>query len=180
MVAKLFGGSLRDARLFPCVAFKVPREGRPSANLLLAGRKTGQADENFFASCVATALTEKAAGAIKPVLDAFRRYSRYPTHLGLSDFAAADRAGHAAGAPRFPWCLVFKPTALAREQGASAPFFLQQLSAHERRLMSSSPCARGPRIGSNDSVAFTGDGGAFAFSRLRSHAISWHLLSSTG
>ena len=74
----------------------------------------------------------KAARAIKPVLDAFRRYSRYPTHLGLSDFAAADRDGQAAaGAPRFPWCLVFRPTALARAQGASAPFFLQQLGLFE-------------------------------------------------
>jgi hypothetical protein len=131
VVAKLFGGSLRDARLFPCVAFKVPRKGTTSANLLLAGRKTGQADGNFFASCVATALTEKAAGAIKPVLDAFRRYSRYPTHLGLSDFAHLDRDGRRAPEPRFPWCLCFRPTAAARARGASAPSFLQQLDALE-------------------------------------------------
>ena len=39
----LVAGSLRQANLFPCAAFKVPRSGAPSGNLLFMGRKTGQA-----------------------------------------------------------------------------------------------------------------------------------------
>ncbi|KAL1530511.1 hypothetical protein AB1Y20_001412 [Prymnesium parvum] len=118
----LAAGSLRDAVLFPCVALKIPRTGAPSGNLLFLGRKTGQPSPNFFASCVATCATEKCSAVVKPVLNSFRRFSKYPCHLGLSDFAKAsvDERSATEGSARFPWALVLRPNEEAQNLASSA------------------------------------------------------------
>jgi hypothetical protein len=133
------GQHLREASLFPCVALKFARSGStPSANLLFAGRKVGQKEELFFASCLATAVTEKVTTMLAPFLQVLRRHSTYPTHLGVSDVAAAGSDGEWVDAAlrRFPWCLALVPTAEAREaagrscaEGPAA--FLEQLDGLE-------------------------------------------------
>lgn len=125
-------GSLRDANVFPCVGFKLPRTGTPSASLLFLGRKTGQSDPSFFGSCVASCATEKCSALVGKVLDVFRAYSKYPCHVGLSDAARSDRDGRTADAISFPWALVLKPTADARSSrpaaaGPACTYFLRQL-----------------------------------------------------
>ena len=146
-------GGLATAALFPCAAFKFPRRGAPSANLLLMGQKRGQPSPNFFDKAVCTSIKERAVGIVKRSIDSFRRYTDYPTSLGLSDFAAADRDGRRNGArwvgkhteeppPRFPWCLVMRPTQRMRAKAQEAvcsgatgcggsESFLQQLKLYE-------------------------------------------------
>uniref|UniRef100_A0A7S4C635 Uncharacterized protein n=1 Tax=Chrysotila carterae TaxID=13221 RepID=A0A7S4C635_CHRCT len=115
---RLFGGGLGSARLFPCAAFKALRDGSPSGNLLFAGRKVGHASTSFFDSHIATCVTEKASTFLKPFMAAFRKYSAYPTHMGLSDFASAATDGKKVVDPVFPWALVLRPTEAARRFGA--------------------------------------------------------------
>ena len=116
----VLAGSAKRSVLFPCVAIKCLRGGgAPSGNLLFAGRKTGQVEPEFFAHAVCTHVSEKVAGAMRWVLERFRRYSAYPTGLGLSDFAGWRADGERAPSPRFPWCLVLLPSA-ARAAAAAA------------------------------------------------------------
>jgi hypothetical protein len=127
------GGDLAKAQLFPCAAFKVPRTGAPSGNLCFAGRKVGQSNSSFFASPIATHLTEKASPLLRPALDIFRRHTAHPTHLGLSDFATTATDGITVAEPRFPWALVLVPTARAAQippgGGEPSEAFLEQLAA---------------------------------------------------
>lgn len=130
---RLVAGDLAKARLFPCAAFKVLRTNAPSGNLCFAGRKVGQSSRSFFASSIATHLTEKASPLLRPALDIFRRHTTYPTHLGLSDFAASATDGIPVKEPHFPWALVLVPTAAAARippGGRDASdAFLEQLAA---------------------------------------------------
>jgi hypothetical protein len=53
-------GSVSKSRVFPCAAFKSFRGGGiHSGNLLFAGRKVGQQEEEFFAHALCTHATEK-------------------------------------------------------------------------------------------------------------------------
>ena len=54
-------GGIAGALLFPCAAFKFPRRGMPSANLLFAGKKRGQTSPHIFAEPMCTAIKEKAS-----------------------------------------------------------------------------------------------------------------------
>ena len=114
-----FSGQIAQSKLFPCAAIKLPRGGRASGNLLFGGKKTGQPEPNFFARAQCTHMTEKVNFFLRPVLERFRRYSAYPTQLGLSDFAsfAQDGAPEESGAVEFPWCLVLMPSAAVRSIG---------------------------------------------------------------
>ena len=131
-----------------------------TGNLLFAGRKTGQEEEEFFSHALCTHTTEKVAMSLSPVLcvsyhstsdhtnahcslsalarinapywndcvhravlcwyrrSAFKKFSAWPTHTGLSDFAKWDATGEEV--PRdchdFPWCLVLQP--LLRPDGS--------------------------------------------------------------
>jgi len=138
---RLLGGDLGRASLFPCLAFKAVRAGGASAsgNLLFGGRKVGQAASDFFASPLSTVMTEKVPSIVKSIFDAFRQYSAHPTHIGLSDFAAVRADGEVEPQLAFPWALLLRPTAAAREAsagalvegggGAGEPPFLRQLEA---------------------------------------------------
>ena len=77
----LFAGELRQAQLFPCAAFKVPRGHASSANILFGGRKVGQASAKFFESPLATVLTEKIGRPLHGLLKSFRQFSAFPTQV---------------------------------------------------------------------------------------------------
>jgi hypothetical protein len=52
---------------------------------------------------------------MRPMIDALRKHSAFPCHLGLSDVAATDAQGVPSdGPPRFPWALILMPTTLAQ------------------------------------------------------------------
>jgi len=104
-------GKIRNAKLFPCVALKCLRSGRPSGNLLMGGCKTGQNESNFFAHVMCSNLTERVPLPLRSVLDTFKKYSDFPVSLGLSDFARFDEDGREAESPRFPWAIVLRPAA---------------------------------------------------------------------
>ena len=101
------------SKLFPCAAIKAFRAGGPSANLLFAGRKVGQQEAGFLAHALCTHATEKAAAPLQHVVERLRQHSRWPTHTGLSDFAAEEAPSgerdRGAGRVVFPWCLVLQP-----------------------------------------------------------------------
>lgn len=102
-------GSLGQSVVMPFVALKVFGTNHGSGNLLFGGRKTGQAEQNFFAHCACTHFTERCNLAMWPVLRMFRKYSDYPTQSGLSDFASTMQDGTAELQPRFPWALILRP-----------------------------------------------------------------------
>jgi hypothetical protein len=119
------GGKLRRARLFPCVALKAFRgDSRHSGNLLFGGCKTGQPEDDFFAHCVCTQLTERVALPLRPGLSKFRQYSAFPLSLGVSDFCSYAEDGSSALASeagaRFPFCLVLRPIRAASDPRISA------------------------------------------------------------
>ena len=113
MKRAVIGGQLQDAQLFPCVAIKALRDGPgvPSANILLAGSKTGQTESDFFEHCVCTNLTQKVSMALRPVVNAFHAWSEHPLSLGLSECAAVDANGQRVSDHelKFPYCLVLRP-----------------------------------------------------------------------
>ena len=123
-VAKHVLGKIKHAKLFPCVAIKGLRGGAPSGNLLFAGAKTGHASADFFDRGVCTQLTHKIPAALAPAVAPFKRYSRHPLALGLSDWACVDADGAAVADPKFPWCLALCPSATlaAPPLPPSAPF----------------------------------------------------------
>eukprot|EP00966_Prymnesium_polylepis_P245814 5686143-Prymnesium_polylepis.1 len=76
-------------------------------------------------------------GPVKRMLESFKRYTEYPTSLGLSDAATIACDGSLVGdAAWFPWCLLLRPTATA-QQGAAPEeepvpdAFLRQLARLE-------------------------------------------------
>lgn len=106
------GHKLRNAKLFPCAALKVFREsGRPSGNLLFGGSKIGQREEDYFAHCQSTSMTERMPRVVKPFVRKFWQYSDYPLSLGVSEFCSFDAAGEET--PRqslnFPFAVILKP-----------------------------------------------------------------------
>jgi hypothetical protein len=135
-------GSLGDANVFPCVAFKVPRSHAPSANLLFLGRKTGQADPNFFGGCVASCATEKCSALVGKVIDGFRAHTAYPCHVGLSDAATCGCDGRSASPVAFPWAIVLKPTAEARASLPPEPEIKGSTSGDHPCNLTDLPCNR--------------------------------------
>eukprot|EP00579_Thalassiosira_antarctica_P016164 CAMPEP_0201938774 /NCGR_PEP_ID=MMETSP0903-20130614/41952_1 /ASSEMBLY_ACC=CAM_ASM_000552 /TAXON_ID=420261 /ORGANISM="Thalassiosira antarctica, Strain CCMP982" /LENGTH=401 /DNA_ID=CAMNT_0048480117 /DNA_START=32 /DNA_END=1233 /DNA_ORIENTATION=+ len=105
------GSKLRNAKLVPGAALKCFRSnGIPSGNLLLLGSKVGQREEDYFAHCQSTQMTEKMPALAMPFVKKFSQYSDYPLSLGLSDFCAHDSNGTGAGAHlHFPYSIVFQP-----------------------------------------------------------------------
>jgi predicted lipoprotein with Yx(FWY)xxD motif len=84
----LFIGNISKSKIFPCAALKLFRSDHTSANLLFAGKKTGQQDNLFFRNDVSTNITEKCPIYLSWVMKLFRKYSKYPTQLGISEFAS--------------------------------------------------------------------------------------------
>jgi hypothetical protein len=87
---------------------KVFRADTHSGNLLFGGKKTGQSQDLFFKHCLSTTMTETASMAVNWAMAIFRKYSAYPTALGLSDFAAFTEEGEKEEDPRFPWMVTLK------------------------------------------------------------------------
>jgi hypothetical protein len=84
-------GTISKSRIFPQVAIKVFRSGQNSANLLFGSKKIGQEELTFFQKALSTSLSEKSPIYLSWVLRIFRKYSKYPMQLGLSDFAKITR-----------------------------------------------------------------------------------------
>jgi hypothetical protein len=109
-----------DSKLFPCIAIKFFRSSAQSGNMLAAGTKTGQANSKFFEHAQSTSISESMPYVARWILEIFRRYSKHPTQLGISDFAAAAEDGVPVvpSALRFPWMVTFAPV----DSLAEAPF----------------------------------------------------------
>lgn len=127
------GHKLRKAKLVPGAAIKCFRgNGIPSGNLLLLGSKVGQREEDFFAHCQSTQMTEKMPAVALPFVKKFWKYSNYPLSLGLSDLCAHDEQGDRAGADwNFPYSIVFKPT-IQGSAGIQIPRQQQQPSVDQK------------------------------------------------
>lgn len=98
------GEKLRNAKLFPTAAVKVFRQNRKSGNLLFVGCKVGQKEEDYFAHCLCTQMTEQIPFSIKPFVRKFWSYSDYPLALGVSDFCHTDNVHEV-----FPYQVILKP-----------------------------------------------------------------------
>eukprot|EP00602_Paraphysomonas_sp_CaronLab_P004315 CAMPEP_0185031284 /NCGR_PEP_ID=MMETSP1103-20130426/18669_1 /TAXON_ID=36769 /ORGANISM="Paraphysomonas bandaiensis, Strain Caron Lab Isolate" /LENGTH=213 /DNA_ID=CAMNT_0027566765 /DNA_START=492 /DNA_END=1136 /DNA_ORIENTATION=- len=79
--------------------------------MLFGGKKTGQKEDFFFERSVCTNLTEKVNFFLSWILRLFRRYSEYPTQLGVSDFASVHQDGTLVPSDEvnFPWCVALYP-----------------------------------------------------------------------
>lgn len=109
-VAQTFlGAKLVDAKIFPAVAVKCFRSNTESANILCMGSKVGQTEDNFFAHCVSTQVTSRMPVTLKPILRIFKKYSRHPLALGLSNLCRYDTNGEVCDNLNFPFCLTLKP-----------------------------------------------------------------------
>lgn len=128
------GPKIRKAKLFPCAALKIFREGVPSGNALFAGCKVGQPEDNYFAHCVCTQLTETMPRGIKPFVRKFWTYSDFPLSLGVSDLCTHAADGNKTHEPNFPFALILKPTveqSFVREDVEGDPFdrFMDDMGA---------------------------------------------------
>ena len=105
------GEKIRKAKLFPCAALKVFRQGVPSGNLLFGGSKVGQREHDFFAHCLCTSMTEQMPRAMKPFVRKFWTYSDYPLSLGVSDFCGHSSDGNTVTDAdlSFPFAIVLRP-----------------------------------------------------------------------
>ncbi|CAB9516848.1 expressed unknown protein [Seminavis robusta] len=112
MVRNAVGEKLAKAKIVPGAAIKVFRGNNvPSGNLLFLGSKVGQREEDFFAHCVCTTMTEKMPSVALPFMKRFTRYSKFPLSLGVSDFAKYDVDGndHSDGSHNFPFAVTLQP-----------------------------------------------------------------------
>jgi hypothetical protein len=112
LVRNAVSEKLSKAKIVPGVAIKAFRENNiPSGNLLFLGSKVGQREEDFFAHCLCTTMTEKMPSVALPFVRKFWRYSDYPLSLGVSDFAAFDQIGndHRGDNHNFPFAVTLKP-----------------------------------------------------------------------
>mmetsp|Transcript_9638 Transcript_9638/g.9434 ORF Transcript_9638/g.9434 Transcript_9638/m.9434 type:complete len:343 (-) Transcript_9638:506-1534(-) len=107
-----FMGKISKSKIFPQVAIKVFRSGQNSANLLFGSKKIGQEENNFFEKALSTSLSEKSPIYLSWVLNIFRKYSKYPMQLGISDFAKITSDGNEEDDSEinFPWILVLVPS----------------------------------------------------------------------
>lgn len=116
--------------LVPMVALKFFREGAaPSANIVLAHKKTGHRDANFLAHAVSNHFTENLVYPFKAALHVFQKYSDFPTFTGLSEFASTDQEGREAVKPVAPYALVLlAPEGLRRRRVSAARPVFDQLA----------------------------------------------------
>ena len=118
------GEKLRTARLFPAAALKVfVNHGGESGNLLFGGSKVGQREEDYFAHCLCTCMTEQMPRPVKPFVRKFWTYSDYPLSLGVSDFCqrTAENEAVPADEMNFPFALILKPVfRLVHDHGDSS------------------------------------------------------------
>ena len=72
----------------------------------------------FDEQALCTHATEKVTAPLSIVLDAFKKFSAWPAHSGLSDFAKWNAAGEeeTRECTDFPWCLTLQP--LLRPDGS--------------------------------------------------------------
>jgi len=119
-----FGGKLKKAKLFPCVALKCFRKGNRSGNLLFAGAKIGQTSSNFFHSTLCTQVTERVPFVMKPIISKFYAYSKNPLSLGVSDFCTYDQNGveyikdanDESRSIQFPYVVMLQPVYNSRDE----------------------------------------------------------------
>jgi len=69
----------------------------------------GQHEEDYFAHCMCTQMTERMPRARKPFVRKFSQYSKHPLSLGVSDFCAFDEKGKAVQNPNFPFAVILSP-----------------------------------------------------------------------
>jgi len=121
----------------PGISLKFIRDGVKSANLMAMYSLSGQKSMNFFAHDL-TNHVPNLGGDIslpqKALLRAFKKASKWPTMLALSDMASYDQKGNKVAQPQFPFRLVFSPnpsvTAMFPETGnGDFPTDTQQLKA---------------------------------------------------
>lgn len=106
----LFFGKLAKAKLFPHCAMKFFVTNKDSVNILFAGKKIGQEEDFFFQNAQATNLTENSPMYLRWMLNLFRKYSIYPTQLGLSHFSSVTQEGQEETTDlKFPWILFLMP-----------------------------------------------------------------------
>lgn len=105
-----FMGKIAKSKIFPQVAIKVFRSGQNSANLLFGSKKIGQEESEFFQKAVSTSLSEKSPMYLSWVMSIFRKYSKYPMQLGISDFAKITSDGNEEDDVKFPWILTLVPS----------------------------------------------------------------------
>lgn len=121
-----FLGSDRD-NVSPGLALKLFVDGRPSANLSALYSLDGQgAEQNIFAHTLTTAVDEAASLSGKFSSLLFRRVSRYPRRLAVSDFAAFRQDGTRETKPVAPFQIFFRPLlgaeSAAKENSVSGGF----------------------------------------------------------
>jgi hypothetical protein len=122
MAKIVFGTKLAAAKIFPGVALKVFRSGsETSGNALFLGCKVGQTEDDFFAHCVCTQMTERMPRTLKPFVKPFWKYSDYPLSLGMSDFCKVNAEGIPATIKEhnFPYALVLSPYSTSHEKSAA-------------------------------------------------------------
>lgn len=110
-ILRVSGDKLRNAKLFPTAALKIFRAQAASGNILFAGSKVGQRDQDYFAHSQCTQVTEQMPRGIKPFIRKFWNYSDYPFSLGLSDLCWHSVEGKEVEPEdlNFPYCLVLHP-----------------------------------------------------------------------
>ena len=103
--------------LVPMVALKFFRDGpAPSANLVLAHKKSGHKNPNFFGHAVSNHFTENIVYPFTALLKVFYKYSDFPTFAGIAPFAAMGEDGRKEDKTVCPYALVLHaPEALRRK-----------------------------------------------------------------
>lgn len=113
MIRNAVGEKLANAKIVPGAAIKAFRGNNvPSGNLLFLGSKVGQREEDYFAHCLSTSMTEKMPTVALPFLRKFSRYSSHPLALGCSDWCAQDAEGNdhtTEEHQNFPYIITLKP-----------------------------------------------------------------------
>lgn len=124
MIRSAVGEKLAKAKIVPGAAIKAFRGNNvPSGNLLFLGSKVGQREEDFFAHCLSTSMTEKMPSVAIPFVKKFFRYSSHPLALGTSDFCAQDQEGNdhsSGGEHNFPFVITLKPVLDRPHQATTA------------------------------------------------------------
>merc|ERR1711862_753254 len=92
--------------LVPMVGLKFFRDGiAPSANIVLAHKKSGQKEINFLARAVSNHFTENLVFPFTAAFELFKKYSEFPTFTGLAEFASMDQGGRREQNPCAPYAL---------------------------------------------------------------------------
>lgn len=93
------------------MGLKFLRDKVPSANLVAMYSVNGQASWNFFKNKFSNHIGPVVGSATAVLAKKFSTGTPYIQTVGLSDFASTNQDGSKVGNPKFPFKLVFEPTA---------------------------------------------------------------------